>query len=275
MTGPPDHYRRGSSVGLTADSIGVTGHMKRILAALSLVSIVTLGLALGSVGQPDTTNILTPPSAVHWFGTDALGRDLGLRLLQACALSLLVSGLAWAVALAVGIAIGATAAYIEVSPVARAIDELIAITYATPFLVVLVGILGLLGPGTVNAYVVLLLFAWAAPARHTMSIVRHLRNATHVRAVLALGFRPSQTIRFVLVPEVLPAVVTASLSVLPEILALDVALSFFGLGAQPPTPTIGGLLVDGLAYGTVAWWVVLFPVLFLSVICLLMRGLKI
>jgi len=249
--------------------------MKRILAALSLVSIVTLGLALGSVGQPDTTNILTPPSAVHWFGTDALGRDLGLRLLQACALSLLVSGLAWAVALAVGIAIGATAAYIEVSPVARAIDELIAITYATPFLVVLVGILGLLGPGTVNAYVVLLLFAWAAPARHTMSIVRHLRNATHVRAVLALGFRPSQTIRFVLVPEVLPAVVTASLSVLPEILALDVALSFFGLGAQPPTPTIGGLLVDGLAYGTVAWWVVLFPVLFLSVICLLMRGLKI
>lgn len=250
------------------------GNVRRTIAGSALAAVAVFGVAMGNAGQPDMASILIPPCAEHWLGADALGRDLGMRLLQASALSLLVSGFAWAVALGLGVAIGAIGAYLESTPVSSAIHELITVTYATPFLVVLVGILGLLGPGTANAYLALLLFAWAAPARHAMIIVRDLRNATHMRAMLALGFRPIQTVCFVVLPEVFPSVATASLAVLPEILALDVALSFFGLGAQPPTPTLGGLLVDGLTYGTVAWWIVVFPILFLGVLCLAMRAMK-
>jgi len=247
---------------------------RKHLAASFLIGVAALGMFVGHSGTPDLENALRGPSPAHWLGADVLGRDVGRRLVQAAALSLVGSVAAWGIALVVGIAVGSFAAYTQGTIAAQIVEEFIRVAYATPFLVVLVGLLGLLGPGILNAYLVVLLFAWAQPARHASIMVGRLRHATHVRSVLALGYQPAQVVRFVLFPEVLPAVVAAALAVLPEILALDVALSFFGLGAQPPRPTIGGLLVDGVTYASVAPWLLFFPLGTLSLICLAMRGLR-
>ena len=248
--------------------------VSRILAAFFFVIIIMLGIFKGQVGQPDTSIALSPPGFKNIIGTDMLGRDLAERLLLASTLSLIISGVAWSLALIIGIAVGSTAAYLDGTSFSRFIEELIAITFATPFLIVLVGVLGLMGPGITNAYIALLLFAWAAPARHSLSMVRQLKSATFIRATLSFGYKPYHIIRWVIIPKVFPSVATASIAILPEILALDVALSFFGLGAQPPTPTIGGLLIDGLNYGIVAWWMMIFPVIALSILCISLRLLQ-
>lgn len=246
---------------------------KQIFAGVLIAGIVVIGATAGGHGEPSLGEALGPPSMAHLLGTDVLGRDLAKRLFMAMTLSLAISASAWAVALILGAAIGAVAGYAEDSATAKLVEGLIGVVYATPFFLVLVALLALLGPGIANAYLVLLLFAWAAPARHAHRLVRHLRVAAHIRAALAFGYRPVQMARFVLLPQILPPVVAAALMTLPEILALDVVLSFFGLGTQPPTPSVGGLLVDGLAYSSVAWWLVIFPMLLLVIVCLAIRSL--
>jgi len=138
----------------------------------------------------------------------------------------------------------------------------------------LVGLLGVIGPGLTNSYLVLTLFAWVAPARQTRASVKNLRDAQHVVAARSFGFSTSRIFRFVIIPQIYKPVLVASLAILPEIIALDAGLSFFGLGAQPPTPTLGKMIVDGVEYLSVAWWMSSFPVLILSFICLGVRFLS-
>lgn len=146
-----------------------------------------------------------------------------------------------------------------------------AVFYTTPFFVVLVGVVGAMGPGLFNAYVVLALVIWAAPARHTNSIVSSVRHSTFVVAARSFGYAPVKVLRYAILPEVYRPVLAASLAVLPEVLALDAALSFFGLGVPPPTPTLGRMIVEGISYLSVAWWMSVSPVLMLAVLCLTTR----
>jgi len=214
---------------------------------------------------------LQPPSPSHWMGTDELGRDIFARALRGTSLSLILSLLAWATALIVGLILGTVAGYFASSPVDRVISWLIALAYVTPLVIMLVGLLSVIGPGLANAYIVLTLFAWVAPARQTRASVKNLRAAQHVVAARSFGFSSNRIFQFVIIPQIYKPVLIASLAILPEIIALDAGLSFFGLGAQPPIPTLGKMIVDGVGYLSVAWWMSLFPILILSIICLGVR----
>lgn len=245
---------------------------------LIFIIFIVLFLSLGIIlhfhfdsSQVNLTNAFTSPSSIYIFGTDELGRDILIRTFEGISLSLRVSLLAWIASLAIGIILGTIAGYYKNSFADTAISGMITYAYATPFLIFMIALLGVIGAGMTNAYIVLVLFAWASPARQTRVIVSSIRQAKYVIAAQSYGFESKRIITFVLLPQVLKPVLIASLAVMPEIIALDTGLSFFGLGVQPPLPSLGKMIADGINYISVAWWMCVFPVLFLSVICLMIR----
>jgi peptide/nickel transport system permease protein len=244
----------------------------------SLVSLLfgmsTLGLFVKGDRSVDLDQTLQPPSSEHWMGTDELGRDLFSRVIEGTSLSIRLSLGAWLLALIIGLCLGTLAGYNSGTTVDLVISWLISLSYITPFFVFLIAILGITGPGLLNAYLVLLLFAWAPSARQTRVTAREMRNAPYVTAARSLGYSQSQLIAHVFLPSVFRPALIASIATLPEIIALDAALSFFGLGAQPPLPALGKILADGIEYVYTAWWVFSFPVLALSGLCLIARTLS-
>jgi len=240
------------------------------LAIALLLALLTAG-SMVVLDRPDLRSTLGSPSLLHWMGTDDLGRGVGTRIMRAAALSLGASAMAWFAAVTIGVVLGGYSAYRPGSWGAAWIRWFIVVFYTTPFFLVVVGVVGALGPGLINAYVVFALVAWAAPARQTAAMVDRLRQTTFVVATQSFGFSPAQVVRYALAPEVARPVIVASLAVLPEILAFDAALAFFGLGAPPPTPTIGRMVLEGINYMSVAWWLILFPVAVLALLCLAVR----
>lgn len=216
-------------------------------------------------------NRLQPPSGSHWLGSDDLGRDLGMRVLEGCCLSLAISLLAWIASLAIGLFLGSLAGYYANTWLGKTISTIISAVYIIPFTVFLIALLAVLGPGLSSAYFILVLLAWAAPARQTRSLVMRLRHAATVTTARSFGYSTGLLLRRIMIPQTLPTVLIGSLAVLPEIIALDAGLCFLGLGAPPPTPTLGKLLADGISYLTIAWWMSLFPILALMMICWLVR----
>lgn len=235
-----------------------------------LVGFIVAGFLLPLDG-PDLARSLQPPSRTNWMGTDELGRDVAMRTVRASAQSLSLATAAWATAVVIGLLLGGYAGYARTSVGAAAVRAYIAIVYTTPFFLILVALVGALGPGLANVYIVVAMLIWVVPARQTAAVVAQIRQSTFVIAARSFGFSPGQIVRYVLMPEVYRPVVIASLAVLPEIMAIDAALSFFGLGAPPPTPTIGRMLLEGTNYLTVAWWVSVFPLLAIVAMCLGIR----
>jgi len=243
--------------------------MKRYTHYRSVLLLIAVGL-LWLFPLQDSMQLsdrLQAPSHTHWMGTDDLGRDLAVRIVSGCRLSLSVSLLAWLACLGLGLVIGGLAGYAAGSWLGRTIDTFISITYMVPFTVFLITLLALLGPGLLPAYFILVLLAWAAPARQTRIAVRELMASSAVLTAHSFGYSPRRLIRQVALPQVLRPVLIVSLSVLPEIIALDAGLSFLGLGVPPPSPTLGKLINDGISYFSIAWWLPFFPVLTLMIIC--------
>ncbi|OPZ71586.1 MAG: Dipeptide transport system permease protein DppC [bacterium ADurb.Bin478] len=247
--------------------------MMRTLLIRSVLLLATIGLLWLVPVHHDVQldQRLQPPSASHWMGTDDLGRDLAARVTAGCRLSLSISLLAWAACLGLGLMAGGLAGYWADHWIGKLIDLQISITYIIPFTVFLITLLALFGPGLAPAYLILVLLAWAAPARQTRAAVLQLKSSRAVTAAWSFGYPPTRVIRQVMLPQLFRPVLISSLAVLPEIIALDAGLSFLGLGAPPPTPTLGKLINDGISYYSIAWWMPLFPVLALMVICWAVR----
>jgi len=241
-----------------------------------LLAILVIGGFFHLWGNTTEVNLAArfePPGLGYPGGTDELGRDVISRTIQGASLSLSLALLAWIVSLLVGLALGSAAGYFNRGPIDVFISGLITYAYTTPFIIFLIAFLGLIGPGLVNAYVILVLFAWAAPARQTRAIVIGLKDAGYMKAAHSFGYSAREMIAFVVIPQVFKPVLIASLAIMPEIIALDAVLSFFGLGVQPPAPSLGKMIVDGMNYLSTAWWMTMIPVAVLLVICLLVRNL--
>lgn len=249
--------------------------MSRLLSlacALLAVVVFAAGLlfATNDVSSPDTR--LMPPSSSHLMGTDHLGRDVMSRTFRAVTCAGLIAFPAWLIAIAVGAAAGFAAAIRPRSLVAAAINTLIKIALTTPLLLVLLGLGAAIGTGPGTIVLVVALVAWAAPARHARSIARETIGSTHFEFAVATGMQRWHLIRYVLVPSCLPPVLISAGGILVEVLAIGVALTLFGFGPPPPAPTLGGMIVDGLRYLSVAPWLIAAPIGVLAMLCLCMRG---
>ena len=243
----------------------------RVVIVLSLLLLCCVGWLLPAADPPELEARLAAPSATHWAGADQLGRDVLSRSLRAIARTATMAAPAWILVVGAGAILGMGAALREGKLFGRAVDWGIRIVFTTPFLLILIAMGALIGRGLGSVFLVVVLLGWAYPARHARAVARDALGAPYTQTALAMGFPMSRIVIYVLVPACVLPVVAASGGLLVEIMALDMALSLFGFGPPPPTPTMGSMLTDGLRYLSVAPWIVATP---LSLVCVLCVGVR-
>jgi peptide/nickel transport system permease protein len=240
------------------------------LAVLALLVVAALfGRSLAPYGPNavEVSDRLQGPSASHLFGTDELGRDVLSRVLVAARASLLVGLVSVGIALTAGVALGLVAGFYGRwvdDVVMRAMDVL----FAFPAILLAIAILAVLGPGVVNVMIAIGVVYTPIFARITRASVLSVREEVYVRAARSLGVGDLRLLRLHVLPNVLaPIIVQTSLSLAFAILS-EAALSFLGLGVQPPDPSWGRMLLEGRGFVEQAWWMGVFPgiAIFLTVL---------
>lgn len=212
----------------------------------------------------DITQRLLPPvwldggTSAHLLGTDQLGRDILSRIVYGSRVSLLIGLVSVALSLPVGVAVGLLGGYFR-GTLDDVMMRLADVQLAFPFILLAITIAGVLGPSPRNVVLILGLGGWVIYARLARGQVLSVREKEFVEAARALGLGHWRVLLRHVLPNVLtPIIIVATFSVAQMIL-LESSLSFLGLGVQPPTPSWGGMLNEGRAYITIAWWLTTFP----------------
>jgi ABC-type dipeptide/oligopeptide/nickel transport system permease subunit len=214
----------------------------------------------------DLLRQLQPPSAEHWMGTDVQGRDVWARLVYGARISLAVGLISQSIALAIGLTLGLIAGYYG-----RWVDDLVMrladVTLAFPTLLLLIAMVAALQPSLIVVFVTVGIVGWAGMARLVRGQVLVVRQLEYVHAARALGTPDGRIIvRHVLPNVIAPVVIATTLGMAGAIMA-EAALSFLGLGVQPPTPSWGAMIADGrdLSQLRTSPWTSLFPGLAIGV----------
>ena len=210
---------------------------------------------------------LEGPSRLQWLGLDELGRDILARVMSGARISLLVGLVVVSVSVSIGAAMGAIAGYYG-GIIDEAISRVIDILLAFPGLLLAIALVAVLGPSLTNVVIALSLIGWVGYARVARAQVLQAREFEYVVAARAIGAAtPRILIRHVL-PAALPALtVQATLGMGGAILS-EAALSFLGLGVQPPTPSWGAMLNYGRVHVLDAPHLTVFPGLAIAIVVL-------
>ena len=210
---------------------------------------------------------LEGPTGAHWFGLDELGRDILARILWGARISLLVGLVVVSVSCTIGMALGSVAGYFG-GRIDEAISRVIDILLAFPGLLLAIALVAVLGPSLVNVVLALSLIGWVGYARLVRGQVLRARELEFVQAARALGASTTRILTRHVIPTALPAVtVQATLGMGGAILA-EAALSFLGLGVQPPTPSWGTMLSYGRGHLLDAPHLTIFPGLAIAMLVL-------
>ena len=229
-----------------------------ILVLLVLVALAAPLIAPYTINQVDVANRLQGPSSQHWFGTDELGRDVFSRVIIASRVSLQVGFVSVGIALGLGVPVGLIAGYYG-GRIDSILMRLMDILFSIPAIVLAIAILAALGPDIVNAMIAIGVVYTPIFARITRGSVLTLRDAVFVQAARSIGASDLRIIGNHVFPNVIaPIIVQTSLSLAFAILA-EAALSFLGLGVQPPNPAWGRMLSEGRAFFQQAPWMAIFP----------------
>jgi len=241
---------------LLANRLAVAGLM--VLAVLVFVGIFGVRIAPYEINEINIAERLQPPSGTHWFGTDDLGRDVFSRVVVAARVSLQVGFIAVGFALFLGVPIGLVAGYYRGwidAVLMRTMDVL----FSFPAILLAIAILAVLGPGIGNAMIAIGLVYTPIFARITRGSVLVAAEEVYVRAARSLGARDGRIIFRHILPNVMaPIIVQTTLSLAFAILS-EAALSFLGLGVQPPNPAWVRMLSDGRNFVSQAPWMGIFP----------------
>ncbi len=194
----------------------------------------------------------------HLLGTDHLGRDILARIIYGSRIALMVGLSAVLISGFLGMAIGLISGYFG-GRVDDFFMRLADIQLAFPFILLAIAVIGVLGPSLRNIIVVIGVSSWVVYARVVRGEVLSIREREFVQAAIALGSLDWRIlVRHVLPNAFTPWLVVATLD-MARVIVIESALSFLGLGVQPPTPTWGGMLADGRVYLSTAWWLATFP----------------
>jgi peptide/nickel transport system permease protein len=201
---------------------------------------------------------LSGPSRRHWMGTDDLGRDVCSRMVHGAAVSLKVGFVAVGIAVVIGLFFGALSGYYGgVADIL--VSRLIEIVMCFPFFFLILAVIAFLPPNIFNIMAVIGLTRWTAIARYARGEILRIKGQDYTQAARALGAGDRKIIfRHILPNSMAPVLVTATFGVANAIL-IEAALSFLGMGIQPPMASWGGILATAREFVEVAWWLATFP----------------
>jgi peptide/nickel transport system permease protein len=234
-----------------------------VIGAVIILLIFALGIlapALTSYDpyNPNFNDILKAPSLTHPFGTDEFGRDVFTRVLYGARIDLRVGITAVISPFIIGIILGALAAYYG-GVVETIIMRILDIVQAFPFIVLIIAVVAILGPGLNNMYIAVALTAWVVYARLIRSEILVQKEQEYVIAAKAMGASDWRVMLKHLMPNTITSSIVYSMADIALYILLAASLSFLGLGARPPTPEWGALITEGQSYMTTAWWMSTLP----------------
>ena len=225
----------------------------------------------------DYNSLLLPPSFDHLFGTDNYGRDIFTRVIYATRLDLQIGFYTTYVPLIYGVMIGAYSGYFGGS-IDTIMMRLTDTAMAFPFLILIIFILSILGPGIQNIYIAVFLVAWTMYARLIRAEMLVEKNKDYIVAAQVLGFGTNRIIFKHAMPNIITSCIIFSMFDFVLNILLVSGLSFLGLGVQPPIPEWGAMVAEGRDFILNAWWISTLPGFFILLtgfaLCLIGDGLS-
>ncbi|MDQ0323429.1 peptide/nickel transport system permease protein [Pararhizobium capsulatum DSM 1112] len=229
-----------------------------IVGVIVLCAVLAPWIAPYDPTEADFMNLRQPPSFEHWMGTDSAGRDIFSRVLFGVRLDIGVMLLVTLLPLPVGVLLGAIAGYYGGwvdAVISRVADTLIAF----PFLILVMAVVAIVGPGLNGVMIGIPLAGWALYARMARAEMLVVREQNYMLATKTLGYTDARSIFRHAVPTIMRTSLSYSTVDMIVNLLLISGLSYLGLGQQPPDPELGAVIADGQAYLLNAWWIATFP----------------
>ncbi|MBP7232573.1 MAG: ABC transporter permease [Syntrophaceae bacterium] len=229
-----------------------------IVVLLFVVSILAPVISPYDPGAIDLQNVLAPPSAGHWFGTDQLGRDVMSRMIWGARISLKVGFVATGLAIFIGMILGAVAGFYG-GWIDALIMRFVDIMLCFPTFFLILAVIAFLEPSIWNIMIVIGLTGWMGVTRLVRADFISLRERDFVRAARAIGASDARIIFLHILPNALASILVAATLGIAGAILTESALSFLGIGVQPPTPSWGNILTAGKDNIDIAWWLSLYP----------------
>ncbi len=238
-------------------------HMTWTIGAgiLGLFLAVALAAPLVAPYDPiyqDATVRLAMPSFAHPFGTDNFGRDILSRVIWGTRIDLQIAVIGVVFPFLIGTFIGTVAGFFG-GIVDTVFMRLVDIILAFPFLVLMLSIIAILGPGLSSFYIAMALVGWVSYARLIRAQMLVLKSSDYAVAAVSLGFSRARIMFRHLLPNAVAGSIVFSMSDAVLVLLNGAAISYLGLGVQPPVAEWGVMVAEGQSFITSAWWITLFP----------------
>ena len=238
-----------------------------LFALVALAAVFAPFLATHDPLDQDLFASLAPPSADHWLGTDAFGRDIWSRILHGARISLVIGLVAVLVAMVIGTAFGVAAGYLG-----GRIDQIIGqgtdILLAFPSLILGLMVVAVLGPNMVNLIAAIALTTIPQFVRIARAPTIALRERDYIQACRALGFSPPRIMTVHILPNIWPEILVMGSLWLATAIRVEASLAFIGLGVKPPTATWGGMIREGFENVLNSAWLAVFPSLAILIVVL-------
>ncbi len=237
-----------------------------ILLAMVLIALFAPLVATHDPMRLNPLNRLQPPSADHWFGTDHLGRDVFSRTLYGTRISLIVGFTVAVLACGIGMVIGLLAGFVRLvdTVVMRVMDGLMAI----PAILLAIAFVAITRSSVWTVIVAVTIPEIPRVVRLVRGVVLTLREQLFVDAAVSLGAKLPRILFVHIMPNTLAPLIVQATYVCASAIIIEAILSFLGAGTPPAVPSWGNMMAEGRTYVTVAWWLLLFPGLFLSLVVL-------
>ncbi len=253
------------AAGLAAEPVGPLAGL--VVAVYALAAVLAPLVAPYNPAAGDLAVRLAAPSPAHWFGTDALGRDVLSRVVYGARVSILVGVLTVAIATVVGTVLGMLGAFF------RGIIDIIGarvveVLQAFPYLIFAIAMMAFLGPGFWNLIWALALKGWIEFYRLARGETLSQASEEYVEAARAMGYPGSWILLSEILPNIVNTVMVVAMLRLGYFMVLEASLSFLGVGIPPSIPAWGSMINEGRNVLFVAWWVSTIPGLALLVLVL-------
>lgn len=229
-----------------------------VLVAVGVAAVVANWIVPYGINDVDVPDALQAPSGAHWFGTDELGRDVLSRVLVAVQASMKVAVVSVAFAVVVGVTIGILAGY-RGGWIDTVFMRVVDVMFAFPVLLLALAIVAVAGPGVTTTMLAIGIVYTPIFARVSRASALSVRVEPYVAVSRTMGTGHGYILTRHVLPNITgPLIVQTSVSLAFAILS-EAALSFLGLGIQPPAPSLGRMIFDSQGFVTLAWWMAVFP----------------